>query len=154
MHLHQSLTEQQRNNITYKDLDCMVNWMLEFMLEDNHLFNLNFIFKYGMPGKWPTGEYGYTIWGDMGMHIKPVPAVGDHRVSMRYEETPNYQIKLGSLYEVTAPCTNYYHRDFIMLENPQVVIQHHLAALSRAIPNYMSYLVYKIFIGTERAKEN
>lgn len=88
------------------------------------------------------------------MHERPTPKPLDHRVSMRYPETPTYEIKLGSLYEVVSVYTNYYHRDYLKLENPYRIIENHLAALSKTIPNYLEYLVYKIFAGTEAQKEN
>lgn len=64
-----------------------------------------------------------------------------------------YEIKFKSLIEIVAPCTNYYRRDMIELENPLVIIQQHLAALSRSIPNYMRYLVFKMFVGNTRKQE-
>lgn len=151
--LHQAQTDQQQAQITRKDLDCMVNWIHQFALEDDHLFGCDFIFRSGMPGKFPTGEWGYTLWGDMGVHIRPEPKPLDYRVSMRYAEMQRYEVKFKSLIEIVAPCTNYYRRDQIQLENPLVIIQQHLAALSRSIPNYLRYLVYKIFIGNTRKTE-
>lgn len=151
--LHQAQTDQQQAQITRKDLDCMVNWIHQFALEDDHLFGCDFIFRSGMPGKFPTGEWGYTLWGDMGVHIRPEPKPLDYRVSMRYAEMQRYEVKFKSLIEIVAPCTNYYRRDQLQLENPLVIIQQHLAALSRSIPNYLRYLVYKIFIGNTRKTE-
>lgn len=89
----------------------------------------------------------------MGVHIRPTPNPLDHRVSMRYPEMGRYEIKFKSLIEIVAPCTNYYRRDMIELENPLVIIQQHLAALSRSIPNYMRYLVFKMFVGNTRKQE-
>lgn len=106
-----------------------------------------------MPGKWPTGEWGYEVWGDIGLHIRPEPRPGTYMTRFRYPEIEGHQIKFGSLIEIVCPCTNYYHRDFIKLEDPYRIIRQHLAALKRTIPNYHQYLVYKIFVGAETAKE-
>lgn len=132
----------------------MVNWLHQFALAEDHLFGCQFIFKHGMPGKWPTGEWGYEVWGDIGLHIRPTPEAGDWRAAPRYMEIEGHQVKFGSLIEIVAPCTNYYHRDFINLEDPYRIIRQHLAALRRTIPNYHQYLTYKIFVGTETAKED
>lgn len=90
----------------------------------------------------------------MGLHIRPEPKPDKYAMRYRYPEIEGHQIKFGSLIEIVAPCTNYYHRDFIKLEDPYRIIRQHLAALTRTLPNYHQYLVYKIFVGTETAKEN
>lgn len=151
--LRQAQTTQQQSTITRKDLDCLVNWIHQFALADDHLFGCDFIFRNGMPGKFIGGEWGFTLWGDMGVHIRPEPIPLDNRTTMRYGETPQYEWKLKSLIEIVAPYTHYYRRDMITLENPMVVVEKHLAALSKSIPNYLQYLVYKIFIGAKRKDE-
>lgn len=106
-----------------------------------------------MPGQFPTGEWGYTLVGDMGLHIRPKPIPLDYRTTMRYGEGPRYDFKMGSLIEVVAPYTNYYRRDELTLANPKVVVQQHLAMLNKVIPDYLRYLVYKIFVGSKTKNE-
>lgn len=151
--LHQALKATDQALVKQKDLDCMVNYVGKFMLDDDHLFGCKFIFRYGMPGQFPTGEWGYLLSGDVGVHTRPEPKALDYRVSYRYGEIPEYEVKLKGLYEIIAPITNYVHRDRINLKDPYRVIERHLAALSRSIPLYLNYLVYKIFVGTETAKQ-
>lgn len=151
--LHQAYTSAQQALVKQKDLDCMVNYLGKFALAEDHLLGCKFIYKWGMPGQFPTGEWGFTFTGDVGLHTRPVPKELDWRISYRYGTIPEYEVKFKGLYEIIAPITDYYHKNYLELKAPERVIERHLRALQNAIPNYLQYIVYKIFVGSEKAKE-
>lgn len=69
-------------------------------------------------------------------------------------EMERYTLELGSLFRVIAPITDYYEYHSQKMVHPQEITQMHLAALSRSIPKYHRYMLYKIFAGTEYKKKN
>lgn len=152
---HQALTKQEQAKIFHSDLQCYVNYMHQFILEDVTNYEpLMFVFKYGMPGQFPEGKWGFTFHGDVGIMQRPIVEKGDWRVAPRYMEMERYTLELGSLFRVIAPITDYYEYHSQKLAHPQEITQMHLAALSRSIPKYHRYLLYKVFAGTEYKKKN
>lgn len=55
LQLHQALTTADQNKITHLDLDSMIRWVAEYALSTENDF-LTFIFRTGMPGKFPNGK--------------------------------------------------------------------------------------------------
>lgn len=54
---HQAITKQEQSKIFHSDLQCYVNYMHQFILEDVTNYEpLMFVFKYGMPGQFPEGK--------------------------------------------------------------------------------------------------
>lgn len=107
-----------------------------------------------MPQQFALGEWGYTLTGDMGLYHRPSPKPLTPRASPRGGTPPEYTVKLGSFYEVVSKYTEYRHLNKISLKDPMRIVENHLAALSRTLPNYLSYLCYKMFVGTEAAKKD
>lgn len=152
---HQAVTLQEQAKIFHSDLQCYVNYMHKFILEDTAKYEpLMFIFKYGMPGQFPEGRWGFTFNGDVGVMQRPIVLKGDVRFSPRYGEMERYKIELGSLFRVIAPLTDYYEYNSQSLAHPWEITQMHLAALANAIPLYQRYMLYKIFAGTEYKARN
>lgn len=150
--LRQALTPEKQASITYKDLDCMVNWLHQFALEDDNVAPFSFVFRNGMPQQFALGKWGYTITGDMGLYHRPSPKPLTPRASPRGGTPPEYTVELGSFYEVVSKYTEYRHLNKISLKDPMRIVEQHLAALSRTLPNYLSYLCYKMF-ACENAKK-
>lgn len=152
---HQALTKQQQQAIFHSDLQCYVNYMHQFILDDVTKYEpLMFIFNYGMPGKFPEGRWGFTFHGDVGIMQRPIVRKGGHRISPRHREMERYHLEIGSLFRIIAPITDYYEYHFQILAEPNEVIKMHLAALSRCIPLYHKYIIYKIFAGTDYKAKN
>lgn len=152
--LRQALTPDAQKLITYSDLNCMINWLHQFALEDNNVAPFSFLFRNGMPQQFALGKWGYTLTGDMGLYHRPEPKPLGVRASPRGGTPPEYTVELGSFYEVVSKYTEYRHLNKISLKHPMRIVEDHLAALSRTLPNYLSYLCYKMFIGTEAAKKD
>lgn len=94
--LNQALAVADLNNIQHKDADRLVRWVADFAL-DVEGDVINFFFKYGIPGLYPTGEWGFIVSGDLGVIETPTPDPLDHRTSFRFGEIPRYEVKLSSL---------------------------------------------------------
>lgn len=152
LELHQALTTVDQKKIQHMDLDNTVRWVAKYALETEN-DTLSFMFKVGMPGKFPTGEWGFVVWGDSGMHVIPDPDPLDHRTSFRYGELDRYPVKLGSLYGVMAPMTIYSRPLRLGLMRPEEIKAIHLQAVAKALPNYFKYISFMIFGGaTGKAK--
>lgn len=152
---HQAITTAEQRKIFHANLNCYVNYMHQFILEDVTKYEpLMFIFKYGMPGKFPEGRWGFTFHGDVGIMQRPIVVKGDWRIAPRYMEMERYKIELGSLFRIVAPITDYYEYHSQKMQYPHEVITMHLAALSRCIPLYHKYILYKIFAGSEYKAKN
>lgn len=154
INLRQALTPEQQKLITYSDLNCLVNWFHQFALEDDNLEPFSWIFRNGMPQQFADGKWGFTLTGDMGLYNRPEPLHLTHRISPRGSTPPEYRIELGSFYEVVSKYTEFRHLNKLRLKHPMRIVEQHLAALSRTLPNYLSYLCYKMFVGTEAAKQD
>lgn len=152
--LNQSYTDQQQKAVKLVDLDNMVRWVAQYTLESPDNDYLNFLFRVGMPGKFPTGEWGFTVFGNSGMHIIPDPDKLDHRTSYRYGTIPRYDVKLASLWGVTAPMTVYNRELRLSTMNPEIWKALHLQAVARALPNYWKYLSYSVFGGKTNKTRN
>lgn len=152
---HQALTKQEQQKIFHSDLSCYVNYMHQFIIDDVTNYEpLMFIFKYGMPGQFPEGKWGFTFHGDVGIMQRPIVQKKDWRISPRYGEMERYKIELGSLFRIIAPITDYYEYHSQSLAHPNEITNMHLAALSRCIPLYHRYILYKIFAGTTYKAKN
>lgn len=144
--LSQALQTVDQAKITHVDLDNTIRWVAQFALETENDV-MSFIFRTGMPGKWPTGEWGYVVTGDSGVIEPPVPDPLDHRTSFRFGEIPRYSVKLKSLWGVQAPMTIYEKKLRLALMNPEVIKAYHLRAVAKGLSNYFEYVSYSIFAG-------
>lgn len=152
---HQALNATEQKKIFHRDLQCYVNYMHQFILDDATKYEpLTFVFKYGMPGKFPEGQWGFTFYGDLGVLQRPIVLKGDPRIAPRWGQMQRYEVKLGSLFRIISPFTDYYEYESQKLANPHEITNMHLAALSRTIPLYQKYILYKIFAGTNYKAKN
>lgn len=142
------IDKSKAERYNYKDLASAINYYSTWYFK-NYADKVPLpFFKNGMPQKFPNGKYGYVLAGLSGLHSRPEPKRGDHRLSYRYREIPVYTQEYGNFQRFTIPYTVYEDDLRVLNEKPEYFLTLQLKQLNNVFPMYMDYLTAKILGGS------